>query len=121
MYKAFNYKIQQVCNRYKLAVFFLAIIFFTFTAMAITHNDDYLQTRTQLTVAKVFDKKVNENYIQIVFLESVRFYKVFTNNANYRSILELSKKSEKKSIKVWVEFTEDNGDVIKTMILVKKK
>jgi hypothetical protein len=121
MRNSFKYKIQQACSRYKLAVFFLAITFFTFTAMAITNTDELSQNKVQLTVAKVFDKKINEDYTQIIFLESARFYKVFTNNTNYKSILALSKKSEKGSVKLWVEFTEVNGDIIKAMALIKKK
>jgi hypothetical protein len=121
MYNSFKYKIQQVCKLYKLAVFFLVIFFFTFTAMAITDTDELSQNKVQLTVAKVFDKNKNEDYTQIIFLESARFYKVFTNNINYKSILALSKKSEKGNVKIWVEFTEVNGDVIKAMALVKRK
>jgi hypothetical protein len=121
MYNSFKYKIQQACNRYKLAVFFLAIFFFTFTAMAITDTNEPSQNKVQLTVAKVFDKNINEDYTQIIFLESARFYKVLTNNTNYKSILALSKKSEKLGVKLCVEFTEANGDIIKAMTLIKKK
>ncbi len=119
MFNASKYFKHSFCKFYKAGAFFLAIIF-TFTAMAIP-NTTTAQKQTQLTVVKVFDKQADQDFTQIIFLESARFYKLFVNNKRYKAIVALAKKSLKTNTKIAVEFTEPNGDVIKNINLIKIK
>jgi hypothetical protein len=65
----------------------------------------------RLTVARVLEK-TNDEYVEIVFLESARFYKLPVSNKNYRSFLDLLKDSEKNNFPLQVKFAKPDGDVI---------
>ncbi len=115
-----NYHSQQTCTKYKFAV--LVLLFCcNFCAMAQKIKVPQPKFTTALTVANIFEQQPNEDFVQLVFLESARFYKVYPANKQYKNIMKMATYSLKNNCKVWVQTTQQNGDIIKNILPLGKK
>ena len=61
--------------------------------------------------AKVMEH-ADQDYIEVVFLESARFYRLPKKTKGYEDFLKLLKEAEKKQSAVKIKLTVPNGDVI---------
>lgn len=65
----------------------------------------------QMTVAHLREQK-GADHVEIVFLESARFYKLFRKNPQYDALLEQLRGDLKNGRGVLVRFTSPNSDII---------
>ena len=65
----------------------------------------------QMTVAQIREQN-GEDHVQIVFLESARFYKLFRTNPQYDALLERLRSNLANGRSVQVRLTSPNNDII---------
>ena len=64
-----------------------------------------------MTVAKVWERQ-EAAFVEVVFLESARFYKLARENPGFREALALLQQASADGMAVEVELTEPHGDII---------
>ena len=67
-----------------------------------------------MTVAQIREQN-GEDHVQIVFLESARFYKLFRTNPQYDALLERLRSNLANGRSVQVRITSPNNDIIEAV------
>jgi hypothetical protein len=65
----------------------------------------------QMTVAQIREQN-KADHVEVVFLESARFYKLFRTNPQYDALLERLRNALENSRSLQVRLMSPNGDII---------
>jgi hypothetical protein len=65
----------------------------------------------EMTAAHIREPK-NADFVEVMFLESARIYKVFKNNRKCKEILKRLREAVEKKLTVRVQLDTPHGDVI---------
>jgi len=68
-------------------------------------------TFREMTAAHIREPK-NADFVEVMFLESARIYKVFKNNRKCKEILKRLREAVEKKLAVRVQLDTPHGDVI---------
>jgi len=68
----------------------------------------------EVTVAEIRELK-HADYVEVIFLESARFYRLLKKNLKYEVILETLRKAQVDGAKVKVRSTFPDGDTIENV------